>query len=200
MQGMGDLKHVAADIMQKLANGRLPVSNNTQTNSTANEIGSDSLARPRPSTPERLTFAQARRLDAIADMLIRYRLEKKLPPLPDRTLREDVGWYNEHFTRAGIPTDRLLDVYLEAMAEHGEHLLSVDDYLRAGRRINERGHGHASDVVRGAGCQACGGTGRMWIFKPQDFRSPDLDGEDIEADCINGCAKVVALVPAAQDE
>jgi hypothetical protein len=197
MKGMGDLRAVADSIVQKLADGSLPVSNSTETSTSAKVEMSASPARPRPSTVERLTPARARRRELIKQMLLRYRMEKKLPPFSDDMLFDEVRWHDEHFTHADIPTDRLKDVYLEAMAGHGQYPLNVDDYLRAWQRVSERAYGHASDVVRGAGCQACGGTGRMWKFSPFDWRNPEL-GKQVEVDCIYGCRKVVELVTVAQ--
>jgi hypothetical protein len=142
-----------------------------------------------------LTEAQARRREVIKAMILRYRMEKKLPPFGDDALYDEVRWYDEHLTRARVPTERLKDVYLEAMSEHGQYPLNVDDYLRAWKRLQ------SSEQVgvdlrpmgeRGADCSICGGVGTVMKYKPYNVRNPLAGGEEVEVPCPYGCKSALA--------
>ena len=193
MEGMGNLKVMADSILRKLEAGELPVQPSAPAPTSTATTTSSRAARssfPKPVNTER-------RRAIMREILDRYTHDRQLEPHTDLELAALAESYDELFTRAGIPTDRLRDVYLEAMAHHGDYKLKVDDYLRAWQRLCARSEGHADDVVRGAQCKACGGTGSMWKFKPYDWRNPDL-GQQVEVDCPYRCPKTVALARVVQ--
>jgi hypothetical protein len=122
-------------------------------------------------------------------MLLRYYAEKDLPALSNDDLYSFVKSYDEHFTYKGIPTERIRDVYLEAMAQHGKYLLKVDDYLRAWDRIKpeeRRGVDMRPMGERGTECAICQGTGRTVVFIPSEDK-------DIEKECPYHCRVITAL-------
>jgi len=127
-----------------------------------------------------------------------YIFDKKLDPLPDAVLRAEVASYDQKFTYAGIPTERIPEVYLEAMTHHGPYLLKVDDYLRAWDRIKPKeGDGVDVSIVSGRSvkgpdgkCNRCQDTGteKKWI--PHNLANPYM-GEEVEFPCPFGCKAVV---------
>jgi hypothetical protein len=125
-----------------------------------------------------------------------YIFDKKLDPLPDDVLRATVKSYDRHFTHAGIPTERIPDIYLEAMRAHGQFLLKVDDYLRAWDRIRPQ-EGRGADLrpmgARGSGCSICRGTGMTEIFVPYDPQNLAAGGETIPKECPYHCEVVTAV-------
>jgi hypothetical protein len=129
-------------------------------------------------------------------MLIRYRMEKKLPPFSDDALLDEVRWHDEHFMHAGVPTDRIKDVYLEAVAQHGQYPLNVDDYLRAWARLQPK-EGGGADLrpmgERGVGCAICGGTGMTTRFVPHDVKNPSAGGDEYEVECPYHCTVSLSL-------
>jgi hypothetical protein len=200
MQAMGDLRNVAGEIMRRLEGGSLPVSTGTETSTSDRYAKSDPPARTRPSTVERLTEAQARRREVIKAMILRYRMEKKLPPFRDDALYDEVRWHDEHFTRAGIPTERIKDVYLEAVAQHGRYPLNVDDYLRAWARLQPKendGVDLRAMGERGADCAICAGTGTIKKFVPDNVFYPLAGGREVEVPCPYRCKSALVVRASA---
>jgi hypothetical protein len=189
MQGMGDLRALADTIMQGLADGSLPVTSDESQNS-GGKTPTPFSAPPGPrfsTTEETLTAAQLQRRKVIMlEVVQRYIFDKHLDPLLDDELRAVVRSYDQLFTHAGVPTDRIRDVYAEAMAQHGQYLLRVDDYLRAWERVRPK-EGDGADLrpmgERGSDCAICGGTGRVVTFVPFDFRNPAAGGREVEKPC-----------------
>ncbi|MGB8507096.1 MAG: hypothetical protein WCD76_01710 [Pyrinomonadaceae bacterium] len=161
---MGDLKNVADVIMRKLEDGSLPVTTEeSQSFSGKTPIPFSGPRALRPSMDENLTEAQRnRRATIMLEVVQRYIFDKHLDPLPIDELRAVLKSYDHLFTAAGIPTDRIRDVYAEAMNTHGQYLLRVDDYLRAWDRLKPQEYAGV-DVrpmsARGNECALCGGTG-----------------------------------------
>jgi hypothetical protein len=185
MQGMGDLRRVAETITQKLANGQLRVRSNDEPTCSPSPTSSDTTTRPRPSITERLTGPQAHRREAIKAMLLRYRMERRMEAPSADALRDEVRWCDELFTHAGIPTERLKDVYLEAMSCHGPYPLKPNDYVDAWRRLRPK-EGDGADL-RAMGerddCALCGGTGYITVFVPFDAKNPTAGGEESAKVC-----------------
>ncbi len=199
MQAMGDLRGVADEIMRKLADGQLPVTSGASTNSADKTPTPFSAPRGRQSsTNESLTAAQLHRRKLIMlEVVQRYIFDKHLDPLDDDELRAVVKSYDHLFTHAGIPTERIRDVYAEAMAHHGQYLLKVDDYLRAWQSIESAAQSRASDIERGAKCKSCNGTGEMMKFSQVAMMGGDkgfVAGRDMTVDCFYNCPKTTALV------
>lgn len=196
MQAMGDLKHVANEIRRKLADGSLPARSETATNSSASSRQSDSPPRPRPLTVERLTPAQARRREVIKAMLLRYRMERNLNPLSDDGRYDAVRWHDEHFTYAGIPTERIKDVYLEAVAQHGQYPLNITDFTAAWKRLQPtEGDGVDLRVMgeRGSDCAICRGAGTFKKFVPDNVRNPLAGGREVEYVCPYRCQSALTV-------
>lgn len=107
MKPMGDLRQVAETIMRKLEDGSLPARSESGPTSSSYQSKSDSPARPRPSTAETLTHRQAQRREAIKNMLLRYRMERRMEAPSRDALYDEVKWHDELFTYNGIPTERL---------------------------------------------------------------------------------------------
>lgn len=191
MQGMGDLKRVQTEITRMVEAGELDA-RETSPNSADSLKRSLSSGRPQPL----MTKAQAIRREAVKRLILRYQAEKGLDSYSDDDLRSYVLSYDEHFTHAGIPTDRLKDVYLEAMRAHGQFLLKVDDYLRAWERIRPR-EGAGADLRpmgrRGSNCPLCQGTGMAEIFIPDDLKNPLGPGRTIQKECPYHCEVVTAV-------
>jgi hypothetical protein len=198
MQGMNDLKAVADEIVRKLERGQLPVTSKESTS-----LGDKTLTpfsaphAPRFSTEEPLTHAQRNRRGTIMlEIVQRYIFDKHLDPLPDDELRAVVKSYDHLFTSAEIPTDRLRDVYAEAMRAHGQFLLKVDDYLRAWDRIKPK-EGDGADLrpmgERGSECSICEGTGTIKKYVPFNVRNPLAGGEDVEVVCPYRCKSALAV-------
>jgi hypothetical protein len=192
MEGMQDLKRVQAEVTRMVEAGELDA-NETSPNSADNLKRSLSTGRLQPL----MTRAQAVRREAVKRMILRYQAEKGLDSYSDDDLRSYVLSYDEHFTHAGIPTDRLKDVYLEAMRAHGTYLLKVDDYLRAWERIKPS-EGRGADLrpmgARGRACSICHGTGMTEIFVPNDPKNPGGEGETIQKECPYHCEVVTAVM------
>lgn len=201
MQGIGDLRQVADAITRQLADGSLPAARETAPSVSGNARKSPSTLRPL-SRAERLTPRQARRREAIKRMILRYQEEKSLDPLTDDDLFDTVRSYDEHFTHAGIPTARLKEVYLEAMAHHGQYLLRVDDYLRAWRRLRERElPGHELDARAGKpsrhDCRTCHGSGLVRRAVPKPGVPIWVDCDEVEVECVFCIPVVTSLATAS---
>lgn len=201
MQGMGDLRRVADTIMHRLADGSLPAATETAPSVSGNAKKSPSTLR-QLSRPERLTPRQARRREAIKRMILRYQEEKSLDALTDDDLFDTVRSYDEHFTHAGIPTARLKEVYLEAMAHHGQYLLKVDDYLRAWRRLRERELPGSELDARShkpsrPDCHTCHGTGLVKRAVPKPGVPIWVDCDEVEVECVFCSPVVTSMVATA---
>ena len=61
-----------------------------------------------------------RRLAIIEQILERLHMDLRIQPLDQLLLTKTAGSWNVHFDREGIPTNRLLEVYFEAMANREE--------------------------------------------------------------------------------
>jgi hypothetical protein len=195
MEAMGDLKGVADEILRKLERGELPVRSETAPSSSDSRERSASSATLRRLTLERLTIPQARRREVIKAMILRYRMERYLDPLSDDALYDEVRAYDEHFTYNRIPTERLKEVYLEAMAHHGQYALVVSDFLAAWARIKERelmGHEQAARAKKPSrpNCSACRGTGKIKRAVPKPGVPMWVDCDEAEAECVY-CSPVV---------
>jgi hypothetical protein len=129
------------------------------------------------------------------EVVQRYIFDKHLDPLPDDELRATVKSYDHLFTAAVIPTDRVRDVYAEAMKAHGPFLLKVDDYLRAWERLQPKGDGVDLRAMgeRGGDCAICGGAGTVKKFVPLNVRNPLAGGEDVEVVCPYRCRNALAV-------
>lgn len=81
------------------------------------------------------------------------------------------------------------------MAQHGQYLLRVDDFLRAWDRIRpDEGSGVDLRPMGGRGqdCAICGGTGMTEVFIPTDFRKPEI-GEMVKKECPYHCEVVTSV-------
>lgn len=203
MQAMGDLKAVADVIMQKLADGSLPTTNDSSTTSPPpTRLKSSRPVQSNTLQPERWTPRQAERKQAIMREIVqRYRFERKLPVIEDAEKRRmeliaTVNSFDEHLTHAGVPTERLRDVYLEATRLHSERLLKVHDFTAAWERIRPR-EGAGTDLrlmsERGADCAICGGSGMTTRFVPRDARNPLAGGDEYEVECPYHCKVVMSV-------
>jgi hypothetical protein len=144
-----------------------------------------------------LTRAQRTRRETIMlEIVQRYIFDKHLDPLPDDELRATVKSYDHLFTAAEIPTDRLRDMYAEALRDHGQFLLKVDDFLRAWDRIKPK-EGNGTDLramgERGEDCGICGGSGTVKKYVPHNVRNPLAGGEDVEVVCPYKCRNALAV-------
>jgi hypothetical protein len=191
MEGMGDtMRRLQGQILRKLETGELPVRNKESENSAAKTPQpSSELPEPQPST-ESLTEKQLHRRAVIMMKVVQqYIFDKKLDTLPDKVLRATVASYDQLFTHAGIPTERIGEVYLEAMTHHGPYLLKVDDYLRAWERIRPKEYAGVDTRPmggRGANCSICKGTGRTSVYLPKE----DIE---VEKECPYHCDFSTAL-------
>lgn len=59
---------------------------------------------------------EARRLKKLMSLIERVRIDSSLPPFTDRVLIATAASWDEHLVLARVPTERLGDCYLEAMA------------------------------------------------------------------------------------
>lgn len=192
MKPMGDLKQAQAAITRGLDAGELG------TNGSQRCESSLSASVLKPLLPvenvERLTAAEAARRERIKEMIQRYHAEKNLEPLGDDDLTSYVVSFDQHFTYAGIPTRRIGEVYLEAMAHHGPWLLKIDDYLRAWERIRpDEGRGADTRPMgeRGIGCSICGGSGMAKVYLPSE-------GVEVVKECPYHCRVVTSLARCEQ--
>ncbi len=129
-------------------------------------------------------------------MLLRYRMERRMEaPSPD-ALYDEVRWHDELFTYNEIPTERLNDVYLEAMSHHGDYPLKANDYVNAWQRIKPK-EGDGADTrpmnERGGECAWCHGKGKMPKFVVTNFRAVPPEGYEQEVVCPFRCNPVVSL-------
>jgi hypothetical protein len=122
-------------------------------------------------------------------MLLRYRMERRMEAPGSDALSDDVRWHDELFTHNEIPTDRLKDVYLEAMSHHGQYPLKPNDYVDAWRRLQPK-EGDGADLrpmgARGSDCAICEGKGMTTIYDPKT-------DADIEKECPYHCKVVTAI-------
>ncbi|MDQ1591719.1 MAG: hypothetical protein QOG71_2346 [Pyrinomonadaceae bacterium] len=198
MQAMGDHKGVADEIRRQQADVQLPVEGEELRNS--NDKTQKRFSAPparRPPTDERLTDAQwRRRATILLEVVQRYIFDKHLDPLEDDELLAVVKSYDQLFTHAGIPTERIRDVYSEAMAQHGKYLLKVDDYLRAWKCIRPQ-EGAGFDLrpmgERGSDCALCGGLGTFKKFIPNNVRDPLAGGQEAEFACPYRCKSTLVV-------
>jgi hypothetical protein len=161
---VGELEKLAIPLRVRQADGNRRESNRSETTTTPRTLTPYSAPVKPSEDEEQRRIEVTRRHKAIADELVRrYWLDQRLEPLDDDMLRLEVVSYDEHFTAAGIPTDRLRDVYLEACRTHGPYLLKVFDFVEAWRRIKAR-----EEIQRAPPpCTFCGGTGRGKKYIPK---------------------------------
>jgi hypothetical protein len=135
------------------------------------------------------------------EIVQRYRFERTIPPIEDAEKRRmelvaTVNSFDEHLRRAGVPLDRLRDVYLEATRLHGEHLLKVHDFTAAWDRIKPK-EGAGADLrvmgARGSNCAICHGTGMTTRYVPDDCKNPLAGGAEYEIECPYHCNVVMSL-------
>lgn len=127
-------------------------------------------------------------------MLLRYRMERRMEaPSPD-ALFDEVRWHDELFTYNGIPTERLNDVYLEAMSHHGDFPLKANDYVNAWHRIKPK-EGDGADTrpmsERGSECATCRGEGKITKFVPTSLKT--MEGYEVEVECPFGCNPITTI-------
>jgi hypothetical protein len=201
MHAMGDLKRVAAEITRKLDDGSLPMRSDAEPTCSPSTSKSDTTARPRQLITERLTGPQAQRREAIKAMLLSYRMERRMEAPSADALNDEVRWCDELFTHNEIPTDRLHDIYLEAMSHHGPYPLKPNDYVDAWRRLQPK-QGDGVDLramsERGGDCTICRGAGTIKKFVPDNVFHPLAGGEEVEVICPYRCNSALAVRQAGQ--
>jgi hypothetical protein len=196
MEGMGDLKKTADEIMRKLGRGELPTRNDAQ--APVLQPGDSTRMSPSSPRPTPVSFGPPDRRRAVKTLILRYRDEKKLDELPDEELRDEVTNYLQHFDYNRVPTDRIPEVYFEAMSAHGQFLLGVNDFLSAWRRMKERelsGHEQTARAKKPAhpNCSACRGTGKIKRAVPRPGVPMWIDCDEAEAECVY-CTPVVTNI------
>lgn len=188
---MGGLKQLEADIRRKLDAGELPAPSELKSG-----FATETTKRSPKTRDESASSSSSPRRKLIMRMLDRYYVERGHEPLSDDMLAETARGYDEHFTRAGMPTERIKEVYLEAMQTHGNFKMDVLGYLGAWRRIREAEEGHGSDIERGGKCKSCGGTGEMIKFgmvAEMPGARGFVAGRDVAVDCFYKCEKTTAI-------
>jgi hypothetical protein len=119
-----------------------------------------------------MSISQRRRRIYVLRMIERYRFDMKLEPLSEQMLKAEARSYDQQLTYAGVPTDRLHAVYLEAMASHPEgRFLNSIDFVRAWLRLQDSASERfrtRSMRERGAACVICKGTGMAETFIPKN--------------------------------
>ncbi len=195
MEQAGDaMRNLQRVILRKLEAGELPETNGDSPNSGGSLRRQSSAPPDLPrSTVESLTSAQReRRAVIMLEVVQRYIFDKRLDPLADDVLLATVRSYDQLFTHAGIPTERIPEVYAEAMRQHGPYLLKVDDFLRAWATLRPR-EGQGADTramgARGVGCSICRGAGMTIVYDPKS-------DADIEKECPYHCQVVTAIARA----
>lgn len=178
-QATEGLRRVQAEIERGLAE--------TPTPSAALPHARRVSASTRTTLSEQQAEERLARRRAAKALILRYREEKKLEPLADDELRDEVSNYLQHFNFSRIPTERLPDVYFEAMREHGEFLLRVDDFLRAWRRLESRSlAGHEQAAREGkpprSRCKTCKGRGLFLRALPEPG-VPVEQWDEVEVEC-----------------
>jgi hypothetical protein len=146
--------------------------------------------RPNASTTTTQSrYGSPERRRAVKTLILRYRDEKKLDELLDDDLRDEVTNYLQHFDYSRVPTERVPEVYFEAMASHGQFLLGVVDFVTAWRRIEAR---EVSGQVKASfekkppryECTACEGTGVIARAVPVQGVSMLERCDEVEAECV----------------
>lgn len=198
MEGMGDLKKTAEEIVRRLERGELPTRNDAQAPARQPAVSTRttrSSARPVPAP-----FDPPERRRAVKTLILRYRDEKKLDELSDDDLRDEVTNYLQHFDYNKIPTGRIPELYFEAMAHHGQYLLGVNDFLAAWARVKGRevsGHEQAARTQKPirTNCSACNGMGKLKRAVPKPGVPMWVDCDEVEAECVY-CTPVVTGLAA----
>jgi hypothetical protein len=161
-------------------------------------ITNDWLTRAsRLPTSERMSVSQRRRRIYILRLIERYRFDMKLEPLGERMLKAEARSYDQQLTYAGVPTDRLHAVYLEAMASHPEsRFLNLTDFTRAWLRLQDSASERfrtRSMRERGAACVICNGTGMTETFIPKNYNKPEAGGTTVQKECPYHCKRASSL-------
>jgi hypothetical protein len=187
MEVMGGLRTVQTAILEMLDKGELPTSSEGQTPERP-QSGSTTTTRS-DERPIPIRYGSPDRRRAVKTLILRYRDEKKLDELPDEELRDEVTNYLQHFDYGKVPTDRIPEVYFEAMAAHGQFLLGVADFVKAWTRLKESavsGHTLASRAKKPPryNCSACKGTGKITRAVPKQGVPMWIDADEVEAECV----------------
>jgi hypothetical protein len=170
-----------------LDKGELPTSSGGQTPERPQSGSTTTTRSDERSTPIRYGSPNRRR--AVKTLILRYRDEKKLDELPDEELRDEVTNYLQHFDYGKVPTDRIPELYFEAMAAHGQFLLGVTDFIAAWKRIRAReleGHEQLARQKKPPryNCSACKGTGKIARAVPKVGVSMLEECDEVEAECV----------------
>lgn len=107
----------------------------------------------------------AQRLAIIEKILEHLHLDLRIQPLDAKLLTKTASSWNLHYDRAGIPTNRLFDVYLEAMANKDENSMfaptvMVQTWRKMQLNETEKARSNASNDV----CPLCKNTGKVMDF------------------------------------
>ncbi|MFL6285135.1 MAG: hypothetical protein ACJ74Q_18490 [Pyrinomonadaceae bacterium] len=199
---MGDLKKVSDEILHKLEQGELPTGNDAHAH--VRPPFDSTMTTRSNSRSTRAFYGSNERRRAVKALVLRYRDEKKLDELLDDELRDEVTNYLQHFDYSRIPTERIDEVYYEAMAHHGQYLLSVSDFLGAWRCIKEReisGHERAARAQKPArpNCSAGFGTGKITRAVPKPDVPMWVDCDEVEAECCYCTPVITNLAVRAAD-
>lgn len=144
-----------------------------------------------------MSVSQRRRRIYVLRLIERYRFDMKLEPLSEQMLKAEARSYDQQLTYAGVPTDRLHVVYLEAMASHPEdRFLNLTDFTRAWLRLQDSASERfrtRSMSERGAACVICNGTGMTETFIPNNYKKPEVGGTTVQKECPYHCKRASSL-------